>query len=61
MLDDVEVRVCDDLAHSQQVIMVIKVLLAELYSELAGVSDMPKEKRYLFRKLCHCQKPRDGI
>lgn len=44
ILDDVEVRVCDDLAHSQQVVMEIQVLLTELYSELVGVGNSPKEK-----------------
>lgn len=50
ILGDVEVRVWDDLAHSQQVVMVIEVLLVELYSEHVGVSDIPKDQRYLFRK-----------
>ena len=50
ILDDVEVGVCDDLAHIHQVVMVIEVLLTELYSDLVGVSNIPKEKRYSFRR-----------
>lgn len=50
ILGDVEVRVGDDVAHGQQVVMVIEILLTKLYPELVGVSLTPKEKRYSFRK-----------
>ena len=50
ILEDVEVRVWDNFAHSQQVVMVIEVLLLECYSDHVGVNDFSKEKRYSLRK-----------
>lgn len=47
ILGDVVVRVWDDLAHSQQVVMVIEVLLLELYSEMVGISDIPKKEVFV--------------
>lgn len=48
ILGGIEHRVCDDLAHRQQVVMVIEVLLSKLYSDVVGISNSPREKRYLF-------------
>ena len=61
ILGAVEVRVCDDPPHSQQVVTFIQVFLLEFYSEKVGVNDIPKEKRQSFGKCLLFLKNRDGV
>lgn len=50
-LDSVELRVHDDPADRQQLVLVVEVLLPQLHPEVGQILDVPGQRRLLFRAL----------